>query len=207
MQKILNIYVIYGIILSNDQFERTTPMLQFLLTLCDEKYHSRIEYIYNRFHDDMMRFAVSKFRTMNSRNPVLDAEDAVQRAYLRITKYIHNLRFPMHDNKLRCYVFSVVLHEVIRITEENEKNFEFREEIFVDDGYNIIEDIDIQLMYEDVVKAIENLEPVYSVTLLLKYERGLSPKEIAEMMEIPEKTVYTRLSRGKKMLRDALKGE
>ena len=182
-------------------------MLQFLLTICDEKYHSRIEYIYNHFHDDMMRFAVSKFQTMNSHNPVLDAEDAVQRAYLRITKYIHNLQFPMHDNKLRCYVFSVVLHEVIRITEENEKNFEFREEIFVDDGYNIIEDIDIQLMYEDVVKAIENLEPVYSVTLLLKYERGLSSKEIAEMMEIPEKTVYTRLSRGKKMLRDALKGE
>ena len=193
--------------MSNDQFERTTPMLQFLLTICDEKYHSRIEYIYNHFHDDMMRFAVSKFNTMNSNNPVLDAEDAVQRAYLRITKYIHNLQFPMHDNKLRCYVFSVVLHEVIRITEENEKNFEFREEIFVDDGYNIIEDIDIKLMYEDVVKAIENLDPVYSVTLLLKYERGLTPTEIAEMMEIPEKTVYTRLSRGKKMLRDALKGE
>ena len=62
-------------------------------------------------------------------------------------------------------------------------------------------------MYEDVVKAIENLDPVYSTTLLLKYERGLTPAQIAEMMEIPEKTVYTRLSRGKKMLRDALKGE
>ena len=207
MQKILNIYVIYGIILSNNQFERTMQMLQFLLTICDEQYHSRIEYIYNRFHDDMMRFAVSKFRTMNSRNPVLDAEDAVQRAYLRITKYIHNLQFPMHDNKLRCYVFSVVLHEVIRISEENVKDLEFREEIFVDDGYNIIDDIDIKLMYEDVVKAIENLDPVYSTTLLLKYERGLTPAQIAEMMEIPEKTVYTRLSRGKKMLRDALKGE
>ena len=182
-------------------------MLQFLLTICDEKYHSRIEYIYNRFHDDMMRFAVSKFKTMDSRNPVLDAEDAVQRAYLRITKYIDKLEFPIHDNKLRCYVFSVVLHEVIRISEENVKNLEFREEILYDDGYNIIEDIDMGLMYEDVVKAIEDLDLVYSVTLLLKYERGLSPKEIAEMMEIPEKTVYTRLSRGKKMLRDALKGE
>ena len=182
-------------------------MLQFLLTICDEKYHSRIEYIYNRFHDDMMRFAVSKFRTMDSHNPVLDAEDAVQRAYLRITKYIHNLQFPMHDNKLRCYVFSVVLHEVIRISEENTKNLPFCEEIFFDDGYNIIEDIDMGLMYEDVVKAIENLDLVYSVTLLLRYENGLSPKEIAEMMEISEKTVYTRLSRGKKMLRDALKGE
>ena len=113
----------------------------------------------------------------------------------------------MHDNKLRCYVFSVVLHEVLRISEENTKNLPFCEEIFFDDGYNIIEDIDMGLMYEDVVKAIENLDLVYSVTLLLRYENGLSPKEIAEMMEISEKTVYTRLSRGKKMLRDALKGE
>ena len=182
-------------------------MLQFLLTICDEQYYSRIEYIYNRFQTDMFRFARSKFISMNSNNPELDAEDAVQRAYFRITKYIHNLEFPMHDKKLRCYVFSVVLHEILRMREENNNNVEFREEIFVDDGYNIIEDIDIKLMYEDVVKAIENLDPVYSTTLLLKYERGLTPVQIAEMMEIPEKTVYTRLSRGKKMLRDALKGE
>ena len=182
-------------------------MLQFLLTICDEQYHSRIEYIYNRFHIDMFRFARDKFISMNSYNPELDAEDAVQRAYLRITQYIDKLEFPIHDNKLKCYVFSVVLHEVLRISEENTKNLPFREEIFFDDGYNIIEDIDIQLMYEDVVKAIEDLDLVYSVTLLLRYERGLSPKEIAEMMEISEKTVYTRLSRGKKMLRDALKGE
>lgn len=182
-------------------------MLQFLLTITDEKYHSRIEYIYNRFHKDMIRFARSKFRLMNSYNPELDAEDAVQRAFLRISKYIHNLQFPMHDNKLRCYVFSVVLHEAIRICEENKKYLDFREEFFEDDGYNIIEDIDIGLMYEDVVKAIEDLDSVYSVTLLLKYERGLSPKEIADMMDIPVKTVYTRIARGKKMLRDALKGE
>jgi len=155
----------------------------------------------------MFRFARSKFIMMNSCNPELDAEDALQRAFLRITKYIHNLKFPMHDNKLRCYVFSVVLHEVIRISEENKKYIEFPEEFFEDDGYNIIEDIDIKLMYEELVKAIENLDPVYSTTLLLKYEKGLTPKEIAEMMEIPEKTVYTRLSRGKRMLRDALKGE
>lgn len=182
-------------------------MLQFLLTICDEQYHSRIEYIYNRFHKDMFRFARSKFRMMNSYNPELDAEDAVQRAFLRITKYIHNLKFPMHDNKLRCYVFSVVLHEVIRVSEENKKYSEFREEIFEDDGYNIIEDVDIQMMYEEVVNAIDNLEPVYSMTLLLKYERGMTPDQIAEMMDIPVKTVYTRLARGKKLLREALKGE
>ncbi len=182
-------------------------MLQFLFTICDEQYHSRIEYIYKRFHKDMFRFARNRFIAMNSHNPELDAEDAVQRAFLRITKYIHNLRFPMHDNKLRCYAFSVVLHETMRICEENKKYYDFREEFFEDDGYNIIEDVDIQMMYEDVVKAIDDLDPVYSMTLLLKYERGMTPDQIAEQMDVPVKTVYTRLSRGKKLLRDALKGE
>ena len=182
-------------------------MLQFLLTICDEQYHSRIEYIYNRFHIDMFRFARNRLIMMNSNNPELDAEDAVQRAFLRITKYIHNLKFPMHDNKLRCYAFSVVLHEAIRIMEENRKYFEFREEFFEDEGYNITEEIDISLMYEDVVKAIENLDMVYSMTLFFRYQQGLKPDEIAEKMGVPAKTVYTRLSRGKRLLKELLKGE
>ena len=181
-------------------------MLQFLLTICDEQYHSRIEYIYNRFHIDMFRFARSRFIIMDSYNPELDAEDAVQRALLRISQYIHNLEFPMHDDKLKCYVFSVVLHEVMRVSAENKKYFEHREELFEDDGYNFIEDIDIQMMYENVVSAIDNLDPIYSMTLLLRFEKGMTPEQIAEMMDVPVKTVYTRLSRAKMMLRDALLG-
>ena len=141
---------------------------------------------------------------MNSSNPEFDAEDAVQRAFLRITKYIHNLKFPMHDNKLRCYVLGVVLNEVIRISKENKKYFELREEFFEDEGYNIIEEVDMSLMYEEAVKVIENLDTVYSMTLFFRYQQGLKPNEIAEKMDVPVKTVYTRLSRAEMMLRDAL---
>ena len=117
----------------------------------------------------------------------------------------------MHDNKLRCYAFSVVLHEVIRVSKENKKYLEFREEIFEDEGYNMVEDIlndiDLHMMYEEVVKAISNLDEIYSMTLFLRYEKGRKPEDIAEEMGISTKTVYTRLSRGKKLLREALKGE
>ena len=185
-------------------------MLQFLLTICDEKYYSRIEYLYNHFHKDMFRFAKSKFRIMNSCNPHIDAEDAVQRAFLRISKYIHNIKFPAPDKELKSYCFSVVWHEVIRVLEENKKYLEFREELFEDDGYDIVEDIvsdiDLHMMYDEVVKAIANLDEIYSMTLLLRYEKGMKPDEIAETMGISNKTVYTRLSRGKKLLREALKG-
>ena len=110
----------------------------------------------------------------------------------------------MHDNKLRCYVLGVVLNEVIRISKENKKYFELREEFFEDEGYNIIEEVDMSLMYEEAVKVIENLDTVYSMTLFFRYQQGLKPNEIAEKMDVPVKTVYTRLSRAEMMLRDAL---
>ena len=90
--------------------------------------------------------------------------------------------------------------------EENVKDLEFREEIFFDDGYNIIEDINISLIYEDAIKAVEKLDLTYSTTLIMHYVHNKSVNEIAEIMGIPTKTVYTRLTRGKKMLYEALKG-
>ena len=94
-------------------------MGQILLTTYEEQYRSRIIYIYNRFHMDMLKIAKNKFVAMNNHNPDLDAEDAVQRAFLMITKDVHNLEVPMSDDKLRCYAYTVVLHEVMRITNEN----------------------------------------------------------------------------------------
>ena len=35
----------------------------------------------------------------------------------------------------------------------------------------------------------------------------MTVNEIAEMMDVPAKTAYTRLARGKKMLRDSIKGD
>ena len=107
-------------------------MAQLLLSTYEEQYRSQIIYIFNRFHMDMLKIAKNKFVVMNSHNPDLDAEDAVQRAFLRITKYIHNLEFPMSDDKLRCYAYTVVLHEVMRILDDNKKQLEFHEEIFED---------------------------------------------------------------------------
>ena len=63
-------------------------MLQFLLTLTDESNHSKIEYIYNTCHDYMMRYAISRFQALGRTNFMYDAEDAVQNAFMRITRYI-----------------------------------------------------------------------------------------------------------------------
>ena len=72
-----------------------------------------LEYIVQTYQKQMLFVANRILHNLH------DAEDAVQRAFLRITKYIHNLEFPMSDDKLRCYAYTVVLHEVMRILDEN----------------------------------------------------------------------------------------
>jgi RNA polymerase sigma factor (sigma-70 family) len=58
-----------------------------------------------------------------------------------------------------------------------------------------------------IIKAIESLNPIYRDILLLKQAYGYSRKEIAELLETPEETVKKRLSRARAMLAQVLEKE
>jgi RNA polymerase sigma-70 factor (ECF subfamily) len=55
-----------------------------------------------------------------------------------------------------------------------------------------------------VKEALDRLEDTFRLPILLHYFQDLSVAEIAMVMEIPEGTVKTRLSRGREKLRGAL---
>lgn len=57
-----------------------------------------------------------------------------------------------------------------------------------------------------MVNAIAELDEIYSTTLSLVYIHEMSVKEVARMMGISPKTVYTRLERGKRLLLNSVKG-
>ena len=61
--------------------------------------------------------------------------------------------------------------------------------------------------YAQVVKTIEHMDEKYSSTLYLVFVEEKTPLSVAEEMGISVKTVYTRLSRGKQLLIDSIKGE
>ena len=52
--------------------------------------------------------------------------------------------------------------------------------------------------------AVAGLKPIFRLPILLKHVEGLSYSEIAEVLEISEGTVASRLSRGHAMLADKL---
>lgn len=182
-------------------------MLQFLLTLTDESNHNKIEYIYNKYYENMLRYALSKFKSFGRRNFIYDAEDAVQNTFMRITKYIDKMDFSREEGEIKNYCFSILINEIYKVLGDNEENFEFFEEFCPENEYNFIESLDLQVRYQQVVRAIEALDEKYSITLQLVFCQEKTVGEIAEMMGISAKTVYTRLARGKKLLLDSLRGE
>ena len=57
---------------------------------------------------------------------------------------------------------------------------------------------------KDLFCMVMGMDQKYRVTLLLHYYEGYSIREIAQIMNIPEKTVSTRLARGRKILKELL---
>lgn len=55
-------------------------------------------------------------------------------------------------------------------------------------------------------QAVDTLPDGYRIALLLHHYQGLSYKQVAEVMNLPEKTVATRIHRAKIMLREIMLG-
>lgn len=60
---------------------------------------------------------------------------------------------------------------------------------------------------KDLFFMVMGLDKKYRVTLLLHYYEGYSIREISCIMAVPEKTVSTRLARGRKILKELLTKE
>ena len=181
-------------------------MLQFLLTLTDESNHGKIEHIYNTYHDYMLRYAIGKFQALGRTNFKYDAEDAVQNAFMKITKHIDKIDFSRGEKDVKNYCFTILSNEILNVLNENQENFEINEEFCSENEYNFIEELELQENYNQIVKIIEGFDEKYSTTLYLVFCKEMTVNEISEMMGISAKTVYTRLARGKKLLLDTLKG-
>ncbi len=171
----------------------------------------KIAYIYRAYHGDLLRFARALLRRAGLPNVTTDAEDVVQNAFLKIIKYEKNVDFDKDDGELRQYVFTVVYREA-----QNRICRQMEEQSYVDqlDDYadaisddEFLRSLDIQHTYERVVEIIKSMDERYSLPLYFCFCVGMTVKQVSDMLDIPEKTVYTRLTRGKQQLLELVKEE
>ena len=181
-------------------------MLLFLMSMVEESDRGKVEEFYRRYKEDMLKYATSKMMRAGRKNYLFDAEDAVQAAFFKIIKYISNIDFDREEKAVKNYVFSILTNEINKILRKKEIFLENVEEFSEEMVYNLIEELEIKKNYKKVIKAISEMDEIYSITLMYVFIEEKSVKEIASLMGISPKTVYTRLERGRKILLSSLKG-
>ncbi len=133
---------------------------------------------------DMYRVAVAIL--MNDE----DAADAIQDTILVCWEKLSLLK---KEEYFKTWMTRVLIHKCYDIREKQKQvvTLEEWEEPSKEDAYNV-----------EFKEALDQLKEKYRVIMILYYCLGYRIEEIAVMLELPQNTVKTRLSRGRKQLED-----
>ena len=91
-------------------------MLAFLLAISDERHHKTVSHIFKSYHSDMLKLARYKLRGQENFKEL--AEDAVENALLKITKYVNNgLYCAINFTLLICILNTKIEYTTISVSD------------------------------------------------------------------------------------------
>ena len=153
----------------------------------------RYESLVDNFYQDVFRYAY-----WLTRNPAI-AEDLVQETFLRAWRSFDSLQ---SDDAAKAWLFTILRRENARMYER------YRPELVDIDDVSIEEDDrnepDQRQKLSELHKAIMQLEKEYRDPLMLQVVGGFSGTEIAEILDLNNNTVMTRLFRARIKLREIM---
>lgn len=130
------------------------------------------------------------------------AEDVVQEVYLQAWKSFH--RFEPGTN-CKAWLFKILFHSV---NHYRRKWFRLRllsdKEEYLEDNLTWSPPVPESLSDEDIICALQNISPDFKNVVVLVDVEEFAYKEVAEILGIPIGTVMSRLSRGRRLLRESL---
>lgn len=161
----------------------------------------RFEHIYSKYRKAML---LAANRILN--NPA-DAEDAVQNAFIKISK-VEQI-YEMSEDSLRAYVIIAARNCAIDIKESKYKYIDPYDSLepdkISDYKFNrFIADIESD---ELIKRCFEQMPYKYKDILYLYAVEELTSREIAELLQMDVSTVKTRISRGKRIMVKILEKE
>jgi RNA polymerase sigma-70 factor (ECF subfamily) len=134
-----------------------------------------------------------------------EGEDLVQEVYLEAWKSFH--RFQTGTN-CRAWLFKILFHRLHHFRRRWAKAAKMEAFENSENQDSLIAETPVpqEIRDEDVLKALAKVPIEFREVVLLADVQEFSYKEIAETMKLPLGTVMSRLSRGRKVLRQELAG-
>ena len=150
-----------------------------------------------------------------TKNPA-DAEDLVQETYLKGYKAFNSFK---DGTNLRAWLFRILTNSFINAYRKKQRSFD-EQEVEDIEAINTLSSADYssnthlgisaedalfeRLTDDEIQTAIDSLPGTYKDVVLLADVQGFSYKEIAEILDVPDGTVMSRLHRARVKLKDLL---
>ncbi|MFT4558973.1 MAG: RNA polymerase sigma-70 factor (ECF subfamily) [Planctomycetaceae bacterium] len=160
-----------------------------------------ISQLVDQHYESVFRFAYRLSGTSH------EAEDISQQAFLDAQRKLDTLRDP---DKVRAWLFMIVRNLYRRQIRDRVTHGEVALEVLVepvDQKRGSDKQVEQSLDSESLQQVLNELPEEFRSVLLLFYFRELSYREIAEQLDVQIGTVMSRLSRGKKQLRERITPE
>lgn len=133
-----------------------------------------------------------------------DREDAFQETFIRYAKSDTKFQDDEHRKAWLIRVASNICKDMLKRASAKVESLDAAVEAGFapagDDGGEAQRAIE----GEELLEQLRQLDEKYRVTLYLKYFEGYTAAQIAQVMGIPENTVYTNIARGKRQLKGVL---
>ncbi len=159
----------------------------------------------NAFREIVQRYKTAVWRfAFRFTGDAADAQDIVQTAFLKILESVRHYR---HISLFKTYLFRIVNNTCIDFSRKKrpDRLKDFSE--IRDGSPSAVDDMIVKQREKTVRDAIENLSLRHRSVIILRYDAGLSVRDIANVLKITEKAAERLLAHAREALYIRLKNK
>jgi len=169
----------------------------YLMSLESDSDRKLFEHLYNEYRNKLYYIAYNMLRNEGS------AEDAVHDSYIKAINHIGKFYDISEEHRknliiliLKNTVRDMIRHDRTEPAPLDEEEYQYK--------YNLVFNEDYSCIKNDIKDCLQLLDEKYRTVLEMKYYHGLKEHEIADILNIGNKAVNSRIFRAKKMLADIM---
>ena len=165
-----------------------------LIQQCLQGSKKAFESIVDKYQKPIFNVAL---RILNDTN---EAEDITQSVFIKAYENLSDFNVKY---KLFSWLYRIAINESLNFQNSRRRNETLHEGIVADEKTpeELFQD---KQANQTIHKAVNRLKIEYQTVIILKHFQGLSYSQISEILDIPEKTVKSRLFSARQQLKDIL---
>lgn len=129
-----------------------------------------------------------------------DAEDITQAVFIKVYEKLDTFHPKF---KFFSWIYRIAVNDTINLIKQKKRSEDLKSDL-LSTQRTPEESFEEKELNEKLQKALMDIDPEYKILIILKHLQNFSYKEIAYIVDIPEKKVKSRLFSARQILRDVL---